>query len=116
MSNPFNRTRLTARYILMVISAKGGVGKSTVTVNLAAALAARGLKVGIFDADVHGPNIPALLGIKQKANLASQNPDAMMPIEAHPDSLDFRPITPVARYGLQIMSLGLLVGEQQILN
>lgn len=117
MNNPFNRAKLTAKYRLMVISAKGGVGKSTLTVNLAAALAARGKKVGIFDADVHGPNIPALLGVTQTRKLrASLHPDAMIPIEARPDSPDMRPLKPLTRYGMQIMSLALLVGEGQTLN
>jgi ATP-binding protein involved in chromosome partitioning len=117
MQNIFSRVRTTAKHRLMVISAKGGVGKSTVTVNLAAALAARGLKVGIFDADIHGPNIPALLGIRQGRNLRmGANPEAMMPVVVHPDSLDMRPIPPFERYGLQIMSLALLVGEGQMVN
>jgi ATP-binding protein involved in chromosome partitioning len=117
MQNIFSRVRTTARHRLMVISAKGGVGKSTVTVNLAAALAARGLKVGIFDADIHGPNIPALLGIRQGRNLRmGANPEAMMPIIVHPDSLDMRPIAPFERYSLKIMSLALLVGEGQMVN
>lgn len=117
MRNFFNRAFATAQHRLMVVSAKGGVGKSTITVNLAAALAARGLKTGIFDADVHGPNIPALLGIRQKRDLRmGPNPEAMMPIAAHPDSLDTRPIKPFSRYGIQIMSLGLIVGERQLLN
>jgi ATP-binding protein involved in chromosome partitioning len=112
-----SRAFATARHRLMVISAKGGVGKSTITVNLAAALKARGLRVGIFDADVHGPNIPALLGINQTRNLTmGENPEAMLPIEARPDALDMRPIKPFERYGIQIMSLGLLVGERQTLN
>lgn len=116
MNNPFNRARLTAKYRLMVVSAKGGVGKSTMTVNVAAALAARGLSVGIFDADVHGPNIPALLGVTQTRNVRMSNPDAMVPIEARPDSMDMRPIQPITRYGMKVMSLGLLVGQQQTLN
>lgn len=120
MKNAFSRARTTANYRLMVISAKGGVGKSTMTVNLAAALTARGLKVGIFDADIHGPNIPALLGITQTRNLNMGNglphPESMMPVEARSDSLDMRPITPLTRYGMKIMSIGLLVGEQQNLN
>jgi ATP-binding protein involved in chromosome partitioning len=117
MQNIFSRARTTVKHRLMVISAKGGVGKSTVTVNLAAALAARGLKVGIFDADIHGPNIPALLGIRQGRNLRmGANPEAMMPVMVHPDSLDMRPIASFERYGLKIMSLALLVGEGQMLN
>jgi ATP-binding protein involved in chromosome partitioning len=116
MNNPFNRARLTAKYRLMVVSAKGGVGKSTMTVNIAAALAARGLNVGIFDADVHGPNIPALLGITQTRNVRMSNPAAMVPIEARPESMDMRPIQPIVRYGIKVMSLGLLVGQQQTLN
>ena len=117
MKNPFLRARLNARYVLMMISAKGGVGKSTVTVNLAAALAARGKKVGIFDADLHGPNIPALLGIRQKSDLTnSRRAEAMFPIAARPDALDMRPIAPFERYGMGIMSLGLLVGETQTID
>lgn len=116
MNNPFNRARITAKYRLMVVSAKGGVGKSTMTVNVAAALSARGLSVGIFDADIHGPNIPALLGMTQTRNVRMTNPDAMIPIEARPESMDTRPIQPVMRYGIKVMSLGLLVGQQQTLN
>lgn len=117
MKNPFPRARLNAGFVLMMISAKGGVGKSTATVNLAAALKARGKKVGIFDADLHGPNIPALLGIRQKSGLtAGRHPEAMFPIQARPDALDMRPIKPYERYGIRIMSLGLLVGETQTIN
>ena len=117
MKNPFPRARLNAGFVLMMISAKGGVGKSTATVNLAAALKARGKKVGIFDADLHGPNIPALLGIRQKSDLTtSRHPAAMFPIQARPDSLDMRPLKPYERYGISIMSLGLLVGDTQTIN
>ena len=110
--NPFLRAG-TPR-TLMMISAKGGVGKSTMTVNLAAALTARGQRVGIFDADLHGPDIPALLGVHQRRKLtAGRAAEAMFPIEARPDALDLRPIQPFERYGMKIMSLALLVGDDQ---
>jgi ATP-binding protein involved in chromosome partitioning len=111
-ANPF--AHHSARYALMMISAKGGVGKSTMTVNLAAALMARGKKVGIFDADLYGPNIPALLGIRQRRNLnIGRNEEGMFPIEARPDALDMRPLQPFERYGIKLMSLALLVGDTQ---
>lgn len=114
-ANPFNRA--SARYILMMISAKGGVGKSTMTVNLAAALAARGKKVGIFDADLYGPNIPALLGIRQRSKLqAGRNTETFFPIEARPGAMDLRPLQPFERYGIKLMSLALLVGADQAIT
>lgn len=111
---PFNQT--AARYALMLISAKGGVGKSTMTVNLAAALQARGRKVGIFDADLYGPDIPALLGIRQRRRLNLAREEGMFPIDARPDALDLRPLQPFERYGLKLMSLALLVGDDQAIT
>jgi ATP-binding protein involved in chromosome partitioning len=117
VKNFLSRAFTTVNQRLMVVSAKGGVGKSTTTVNLAAALTARGQKVGIFDADIHGPNIPALLGIRQKRNLLmGTNPEAMLPIYVGSNALDTRPIVPFSRYGIQIMSLALLVGDKQTVN
>lgn len=117
MQNPFSRARIAARHVVMVISAKGGVGKSTTTVNLAAALTAAGKRVGIFDADLHGPNVPALLGVRQSSELAvGRSPMAMFPVEARPDSMDMRPLKPFERYGIQVMSLGLMVGETQAIT
>lgn len=114
-ANPF--ARASARYTLMMISAKGGVGKSTMTVNLAAALTARGKKVGIFDADLYGPNIPALLGIRQRSKLqAGRNTETFFPIEARPDALDMRPVQPFERYGIKLMSMALLVGADQAIT
>jgi Mrp family chromosome partitioning ATPase len=57
------QTLARIRYKLFVMSGKGGVGKSSVAVNVAAALAARGFKVGVMDVDIHGPSVPRLLGI-----------------------------------------------------
>jgi ATP-binding protein involved in chromosome partitioning len=117
LKNFLSRAFTTVKHRVMVVSAKGGVGKSTTTVNLAAALVARGLKVGIFDADIHGPNIPALLGIRQRGDLVmGANPEAMMPVYVSQNALDTRPIKPFNRYGIQVMSLALLVGEQQMVN
>ena len=79
----------------MVSSAKGGVGKSTVAVNLAFALQHLGLKIGILDADVYGPSLPKLLNLKEK-----------------PKSEDNKTIMPLEKFGAQCMSMGLLIDEQ----
>lgn len=81
----------TLTRIIAVASGKGGVGKSTVTANLAVALAARGLAVGVIDADVHGYSIPALLG---SADRPTRVGDMMMPPEAH---------------GVRLVSIGMFV-------
>ena len=78
------------RRVLAVASGKGGVGKSTVAVNLAAAFAARGLSVGVLDADVYGPSIPTMLGVS-----------------GAPEYVD-NAITPHVAFGLKTMSIGLL--------
>ncbi|MGZ9099786.1 MAG: Mrp/NBP35 family ATP-binding protein [Brevundimonas sp.] len=78
------------RRVLAVASGKGGVGKSTVAVNLAAAFAARGLSVGVLDADVYGPSIPTMLGVS-----------------GAPEYTD-NAITPHVSHGLKVMSVGLL--------
>jgi ATP-binding protein involved in chromosome partitioning len=74
-AQPGSRTRVYA-----VASGKGGVGKSSVTVNLAAALAARGLSVGVIDADIYGHSVPRMLGADQKP---TQVEDMIMPPQAH---------------------------------
>ncbi len=82
---------------IAVASGKGGVGKSTVTVNIAAALAQLGARVGILDADIYGPSIPLMLGTKGPVEIAD---DFYLPIEA---------------YGLQTMSIGYLTNMEQAL-
>jgi ATP-binding protein involved in chromosome partitioning len=69
------------RNIIAVSSGKGGVGKSTVAVNLAVALSANGAKVGLMDADVYGPNVPLMLGVADRQPAVSGN--KLVPIEAH---------------------------------
>jgi len=88
----------TARHVIAVGSGKGGVGKSTVAVNLALALHERGGRIGLVDADVFGPSIPGMLG------LSSDRPPATTP--------DHK-IVPAERHGLQTMSMGLLTGDDR---
>ncbi|MFZ3453962.1 P-loop NTPase [Arthrobacter sp. 7Tela_A1] len=87
---PFNRPGSLTR-VYAVASGKGGVGKSTVTVNLAAAMAASGLRVGVIDADVHGFSVPGLLGIT-----------------APPTRVDEMILPPVA-YGIKTISIGMFL-------
>jgi ATP-binding protein involved in chromosome partitioning len=82
------------KYILAVASGKGGVGKSTIAVNLALALAAAGHKIGILDADISGPSQPRMLGITGRP-------------EATPD----KRLKPMTRYGVKAMSMGFIVAE-----
>jgi len=90
VKTPINGTKFT----LLVSSAKGGVGKSTVAVNLAFALQNLGLKIGILDADVYGPSLPKLMNINEK-----------------PKSEDGKAMIPVEKFEAQCMSMGLLVDE-----
>ncbi len=80
--------------IIAVASGKGGVGKSTLAVNLALGLRAEGLRVGLLDADVYGPSIPRMLGLKEKP-------------EANPDNK----LVPLEAFGIKAMSIGLIVDE-----
>ncbi len=82
-------------HVIAVASGKGGVGKSTVAVNLACALARRGLRVGLLDADIHGPSVPRMLGLDRKPEVVG---DRMQPLAA---------------WGLTVMSMGFLVPERQ---
>ncbi len=89
--------------ILAVASGKGGVGKTTVAVNLALALAADGSRVGLFDADIYGPNVPLMLGVPEMRSAR-----IMLPV-ARAESTPY--LMPLWRYGLQVMSIGLLVSD-----
>jgi len=82
------------RNVILVMSGKGGVGKSTVATNLALALRRLGSRVGLLDADIYGPSIPTMLGI-----------------EGHPTSKDGKRIQPLQRFGIKLMSIGFLLED-----
>ncbi|MBI3303419.1 MAG: iron-sulfur cluster carrier protein ApbC, partial [Deltaproteobacteria bacterium] len=82
------------QHVIAVASGKGGVGKSTVAVNLALALAAIGQRVGVLDADVYGPSVPLMLGIKER-----------------PRSTEDKRLIPITKYDLKVMSMGFLVPD-----
>jgi ATP-binding protein involved in chromosome partitioning len=81
--------------IIAVASGKGGVGKSTTSINLALALRDLGLKVGVLDADIYGPSMPKLLAIREK-----------------PQTVGGTRLKPISRYDLQVMSIGFLIEEE----
>jgi ATP-binding protein involved in chromosome partitioning len=86
-------------HIVAVSSGKGGVGKSMMSTNLAAALAAEGLRVGLLDADIYGPNIPRMFGETRRPQVSGEKGKEMIePLEAH---------------GVRLMSLGFLLEEEQ---
>jgi ATP-binding protein involved in chromosome partitioning len=86
-------------HVIAVSSGKGGVGKSTVAANLAAAMAASGKRVGLLDADVYGPNIPLMFGEKRKPRVTGERgAEKIIPLEAH---------------GVKLMSLGFLLEDEQ---
>jgi ATP-binding protein involved in chromosome partitioning len=82
--------------IVAVASGKGGVGKSTTAVNLALALAAEGAAVGLLDADIYGPSQPMMMGI-----------------DGRPESSDGKTMEPLENYGVQVMSIGFLVNQDE---
>ena len=83
--------------LIAVASGKGGVGKSTVAVNVALALVQEGARVGILDADIYGPSQPRMLGL----------------IGERPETRDGKTLEPLRAHGLEAMSIGFLVDEQQ---
>lgn len=85
--------------IIAVVSGKGGVGKSTVSANLALALAAGGAKVGLMDADIYGPSVPIMFGVRgERPMMKDVNGQGI--------------IIPLEKYGIKLMSIGLLVDEK----
>ncbi len=83
---------------IAVASGKGGVGKSTVAVNLAVALAQDGANVGLIDADIYGPSIPLMLGVKEQPKMIGEDPNNVK-------------LLPLERYGVKLMSIGFLIDD-----
>ena len=92
-----NSNPVGLKNIILIASGKGGVGKSTVTNNLAISLAKRGLKVGILDADIYGPSQPRMLGINNEKPSSGKNGK----------------INTIEKYGIRCMSIGLLIDEKR---
>jgi ATP-binding protein involved in chromosome partitioning len=88
---------LPVRNVVAIASGKGGVGKSTVAVNVAVALAQSGAKVGLLDADIYGPNVPTMMGVNR------------LP----PQDAESKKLVPAVAYGVQVMSIGFLVKPGQ---
>lgn len=88
------------KHIIAVSSGKGGVGKSTVSVNLATSLALAGAKVGLMDTDVYGPNIPTMMGVTEQPKITQ-----------HPERGEI--FVPPSSHGIKVMSMGFLIQQDQ---
>ena len=98
-------------HLLVVGSGKGGVGKSTVSVNLAVALARRGAQVGLLDADAYGPSVPMMLGVRKRSE--SQGWKATLPLGHRRRLAPEQMLQPLLRYGVKVMSVGFFIAEEQ---
>ena len=96
-----SQTLAGVKNIIAVVSGKGGVGKSTVSANLALALAAGGAKVGLMDADIYGPSQHIMFGIRGERPMMTD------------DGSGKGKIVPIEKYGIKVMSIGLLIDEKQ---
>ncbi|WP_019961647.1 Mrp/NBP35 family ATP-binding protein [Woodsholea maritima] len=96
-ANPNAPLTVSAKQIIAVASGKGGVGKSTVSANLAGALVKSGLKVGLMDADIYGPSVPRLFGLSDAPGLKKTDAG----------------IQPLMAHGIKVVSMGFLVGDRE---
>lgn len=96
--------------LLVVGSGKGGVGKSTVSVNLAVGLAKRGARVGLLDGDAYGPSVPMMLGVRKRGMSGAE---ANLPLAQRGKLAPEQMLQPLVRYGVKVMSVGFFIGEEQ---
>ncbi len=94
-NNNNKRFKIDAKNILAIASGKGGVGKSTFSVNLATALSSLNLKIGLLDADIYGPSIPRMMGISKKP-IMNEN----------------KKLVPLENYGIKLMSIGFILDSE----
>src|SRR5580658_864868 len=94
--------------VIAVASGKGGVGKTTIAVNLALALTAQGRRTGLIDADLYGPDVPRMMGLRRRAETSS------VTLFARPGAPDSR-LQAVSPHGVQLASAAFLLGENQAL-
>jgi ATP-binding protein involved in chromosome partitioning len=99
------------KQLIVVGSGKGGVGKSTVSVNLALALARQGADVGLLDGDTYGPSVPLMLGIRKRGE--SHGWRGTLPLASRGKLLPEQMLQPLSRYGVKVMSVGFFIGEEQ---
>ncbi len=99
------------KQLVVIGSGKGGVGKSTVSVNLALSLAAQGARVGLLDGDTYGPSVPLMLGVRKRSE--SSGWGSTLPLGFRQQLTPEQMIQPLLRYGIKVMSVGFFLGEDQ---
>ncbi|MGH2480039.1 MAG: P-loop NTPase, partial [Ktedonobacteraceae bacterium] len=97
--------------LLVIGSGKGGVGKSTVSVNLAVALARQGAAVGLLDGDTYGPSVPLMMGIRKRGETHGWR--GTLPLAASKKVPPEQMLQPITRYGIKVMSVGFFIVEEQ---
>ncbi|MCU0425262.1 MAG: Mrp/NBP35 family ATP-binding protein [Candidatus Kapabacteria bacterium] len=98
---PANRPLANVKHLIAVASGKGGVGKSTISANLAAALARKGAVVGLIDADIHGPSVPTMFDLEEEELRGTKNEQGQF--IGHP----------MEKYGVKLVSMGFVMGRDQ---